>query len=200
MILRSNAQCRVAGALPPEADAPLAAVDIGSNSFRVEIARMVRGRYVRIDYIKDTVRLGAGLDANGLLGDEAAERGLTCLRRFAAALQGIPPAHVRAVATQTLREARNRDAFLLRAQAALGGFLAEQAIGVEAAAQAYRVLDVIDAHVAPAHHVGDLDTKAVRADIDRGQRRVGGGRRFGGHAAIVLCFLESSALSSRSRA
>jgi len=104
----------------PAADAPLAAIDMGSNSFRVEIARLVRGRYERIDYIKETVRLGGGLDANGLLGEDAAERGLATLRRFAARLQGFAPAQVRAVATQTLREAKNRDAFLLRAQAALG--------------------------------------------------------------------------------
>jgi exopolyphosphatase / guanosine-5'-triphosphate,3'-diphosphate pyrophosphatase len=104
----------------PAADAPLAAIDMGSNSFRLEIARLVRGRYERIDYIKETVRLGAGLDANGQLGEEAAERGLVTLRRFAARLQGFAPAQVRAVATQTLREAKNRDAFLLRAQAALG--------------------------------------------------------------------------------
>ncbi len=104
----------------PTADAPLAAIDMGSNSFRLEIARLARGRYERIDYIKETVRLGGGLDANGLLGEEAAERGLTTLRRFATRLQGFAPAQVRAVATQTLREAKNRDAFLLRARAALG--------------------------------------------------------------------------------
>ncbi len=104
----------------PAADAPLAAIDMGSNSFRLEIARLVRSRYERIDYIKETVRLGAGLDAEGQLGDEAAERGLATLRRFATRLQGFAPAQVRAVATQTLREAKNRDAFLLRAQAALG--------------------------------------------------------------------------------
>ncbi len=75
---------------------------------------------MRIEYVKETVRLGAGLDANGLLSDEAAERGLACLRRFAAKLEGVAAPHVRAVATQTLREAKNRDAFLLRAQAALG--------------------------------------------------------------------------------
>jgi exopolyphosphatase / guanosine-5'-triphosphate,3'-diphosphate pyrophosphatase len=111
---------RMATPALPAADAPLAAVDMGSNSFRLEIARLVRGRYERIDYIKETVRLGAGLDANGQLGDEATERGLATLRRFAARLQGFAPAQVRAVATQTLREAKNRDAFLLRAQAALG--------------------------------------------------------------------------------
>lgn len=103
----------------PTPDAPLAAVDMGSNSFRLEIARLVRGRYERIDYIKETVRLGAGLDADRLLTEEAAERGLACLRRFAERLQGFAPLQVRAVATQTLREARNRDAFLARAQEVL---------------------------------------------------------------------------------
>ena len=99
---------------------PLAAVDMGSNSFRLEIGQLPQGRYRRIDYLKDTVRLGAGLDANGMLGEDAAQRGLACLRRFSARLAGFAPGQVRAVATQTLREARNRNAFLLRAQEALG--------------------------------------------------------------------------------
>lgn len=98
---------------------PLAAVDMGSNSFRLEIGQLQHGRYRRIDYLKETVRLGAGLDREGLLTEEASERGLACLRRFATRLAGFPPQRVRAVATQTLREARNRNAFLLRAQEAL---------------------------------------------------------------------------------
>lgn len=104
----------------PSADAPLAAIDIGSNSFRLEIGQIQGGGYRRIEYLKETVRLGAGLDGDGLLSDEAGERGLACLRRFAERLQGLAPAQVRAVATQTLREAKNRDEYLLRAQAALG--------------------------------------------------------------------------------
>ena len=104
---------------PPIAG-PLAAVDMGSNSFRLEIGQLFHGRYRRIDYLKETVRLGAGLDAAGLLGEEAVERGLACLSRFATRLASFAPGQVRAVATQTLREARNRDAFLLRAQAVLG--------------------------------------------------------------------------------
>ncbi len=103
-----------------QATGPLAAVDIGSNSFRLEIAEIVAGRYRRIDYRKEPVRLGAGLDADGQLTDEALERGLACLQRFAQLLAAARPSHVRAVATQTLREARNRDAFLLRARDALG--------------------------------------------------------------------------------
>lgn len=99
---------------------PLAAVDIGSNSFRLEIGELVHGRYRRIDYVKETVRLGGGLGADGLLGDEAAQRGLACLRRFADRLAGFDPRRVRAVATQTLREARNRDDFLRLGRQALG--------------------------------------------------------------------------------
>ena len=98
----------------------LAAIDMGSNSFRLEIAQLDQGRYRRVDYLKETVRLGGGLDANGLLTEEASTRGLACLARFAQRLQGFAPQQVRAVATQTLREARNRDAFLVRAQTVLG--------------------------------------------------------------------------------
>ena len=99
---------------------PLAAIDMGSNSFRLEIGQLQHGRYRRIDYLKETVRLGAGLDAEGLLTEAAMQRGLDCLRRFAARLAGFAPRQVRAVATQTLREARNRNAFLARAEQALG--------------------------------------------------------------------------------
>ena len=106
--------------LPDFTGGPLAAVDMGSNSFRLEIGQLPHGRYKRIDYLKETVRLGAGLDREGMLTEEAQQRGLACLRRFSSRLAGFAPAQVRAVATQTLREARNRNAFLLRAQEALG--------------------------------------------------------------------------------
>ncbi|MFM2402352.1 MAG: hypothetical protein RL223_232 [Pseudomonadota bacterium] len=104
----------------PSPGTPLASIDMGSNSFRLEIAQLQQGRYRRIAYLKQTVRLGGGLDANGYLTEEAAQRGLECLRGFAQRLQGFMPSQVRAVATQTLREARNRDDFLVRGEAALG--------------------------------------------------------------------------------
>ena len=109
----------------PEASATrwlgqLAAIDMGSNSFRLEIGQVEGLRYRRISYLKETVRLGAGLDENGLLTEEAMLRGLACLQRFASRLQGYAPWQVRAVATQTLREARNRNAFLARADTVLG--------------------------------------------------------------------------------
>ncbi len=98
----------------------LAAIDLGSNSFRLEIGEIGKGRYKRQDYLKETVRLGGGLNEHGMLTEEAMQRGLDCLARFAQRLKGFAPWQVRAVATQTLREARNRDAFLQRANRVLG--------------------------------------------------------------------------------
>jgi exopolyphosphatase / guanosine-5'-triphosphate,3'-diphosphate pyrophosphatase len=105
---------------PALSSPPWASIDIGSNSFRLEVARLTGGRYQRQSYTKQSVRLGAGLDAQGLLTEAAMQRGLDCLAGFGEQLAGVPPERVRAVATQTLREARNRNDFLLRAQAVLG--------------------------------------------------------------------------------
>jgi len=98
----------------------LAAVDLGSNSFRLEIGRIEHGQYYRTEYLKETVRQGSGLDGERNLTPEAMQRGWDCLARFGERLAGFDSAHVRAVATQTLREAHNRDQFLLQANAVLG--------------------------------------------------------------------------------
>ena len=98
----------------------LAAVDLGSNSFRLEIARLELGQLQRMEYHKETVRQGAGLDADRCLSQDAMQRGWNCLARFAERLAGFAPNQVRAVATQTLREARNREEFLTVAQQILG--------------------------------------------------------------------------------
>ena len=98
----------------------LAAVDLGSNSFRLEIVRLDHGQFERAEYLKETVRQGGGLDAERKLSAEAMQRGWDCLARFGERLAGFKKAQVRAVATQTLREARNRDEFLSRANNILG--------------------------------------------------------------------------------
>ena len=98
----------------------LAAVDLGSNSFRLEIGRYDSGHIERVEYLKETVRQGSGLDEHKNLSLVAMERGWECLARFAERLQGFHKHQVRAVATQTLREARNRDDFLRKAQQVLG--------------------------------------------------------------------------------
>ncbi|MFT6698482.1 MAG: exopolyphosphatase/guanosine-5'-triphosphate,3'-diphosphate pyrophosphatase, partial [Polaromonas sp.] len=98
----------------------LAAVDLGSNSFRLEIGRFEDGQIHHTDYLKETVRQGNGLDANRNLTPEAMQRGWECLARFGERLAGFKKNQVRAVATQTLREANNRDDFLSRAHQILG--------------------------------------------------------------------------------
>ncbi len=98
----------------------LATVDLGSNSFRLEIGRLELGQIQRMEYHKETVRQGNGLDADRRLSQDAMQRGWNCLARFAERLAGFKPHQVRAVATQTLREARNREEFLSVAQQVLG--------------------------------------------------------------------------------
>ena len=98
----------------------LAAVDLGSNSFRLEIGRFDRGQINRTEYLKETVRQGNGLDTDRNLTLDAMQRGWDCLARFGERLAGFKKTQVRAVATQTLREARNRDEFLAKAHKILG--------------------------------------------------------------------------------
>lgn len=115
----------------------LAAVDLGSNSFRLEIGRLDSGHIERIEYLKEAVRQGGDLDEDRNLTQESIDRGLRCLARFGERLQGFDPKNVRAVATQTLREANNRDAFLKLAKKALG-FEVEVIPGVEEARLIYQ--------------------------------------------------------------
>lgn len=98
----------------------LAALDLGSNSFRLEIGQLDHGLIRRTDYLKETVRQGGELDADRKLTPQAMQRGWDCLARFAERLAGFKKQQVRAVATQTLREARNREEFLVRAKQILG--------------------------------------------------------------------------------
>lgn len=115
----------------------LAAVDLGSNSFRLEIGSCEHGQIHRIEYLKDTVRQGSGLDEQRNLTPDAMERGWACLARFGERLRGFDPRYVRAVATQTLREARNRDTFLARGRELLG-FPIEVISGEEEATLIYQ--------------------------------------------------------------
>ena len=146
----------------------LAAVDMGSNSFRLEIGQFVEHRYRRLDYLKETVRLGAGLDSEGVLGEEAAARGLECLARFARRLEGFVPAQVRAVATQTLREATNRDAFLARAQGVLGHVI-EIISGREEARLIYAGVARLQPSAVP-RLVVDIGGRSTEMIIGRGTR------------------------------
>ena len=98
----------------------LAAVDLGSNSFRLQMGR-AHGRHIDLQgYWKESVRLAAGIDAARRISRKAIEAASECLGRMNERLRGLGPEQVRAVGTQTLRDAPNSDEFLLEAQAALG--------------------------------------------------------------------------------
>ena len=102
----------------------LAAVDLGSNSFRLSIGRVSVQNGVKhiyqIDRLKETVRLAAGLNAAKILDDVSIEKAIEVLHRFGERLRSFHPERVRAVATNTFRVARNVPDFLPRAEAALG--------------------------------------------------------------------------------
>lgn len=98
----------------------LAAVDLGSNSFRLQLGRAQGSHIEQQGYWKETVRLAAGVGADGRISRKAIESACECLARMNERLRGLAPAQVRAVGTQTLRTAVNSDEFLLDAQHALG--------------------------------------------------------------------------------
>jgi len=98
----------------------VAAVDLGSNSFRLQVGRVVEDQIYTLDSLKEPVRLASGLTADKRLDDAAQARALDALRRFGERLGGLDRGAVRAVATNTLRVAKNAPEFLPLAEEALG--------------------------------------------------------------------------------
>jgi exopolyphosphatase/guanosine-5'-triphosphate,3'-diphosphate pyrophosphatase len=130
---------------PLPAASTLAVVDMGSNSFRLEVGRVEGDQIYRLDTWRETLRLGAGIDDRGNLTPDARRAALACLARFAERLRGLSPAAVRAVATNTLRIARNAATFVPQAERALG-FPIDIITGHEEA----RLIYIGVAHVLPA--------------------------------------------------
>ena len=146
----------------------VAAVDLGSNSFRLEIGRAEGAHVYVLDSLRENVRLAAGLTADKRLDAESQKRGLDALARFGERLTGFAPTHVRAVATNTLRVARNAREFLDRAQRALG-FPIEVIAGREEA----RLIFSGVAHSVPAN-----DDRRLVVDIGGGSTEFSVGTGF----------------------
>src|SRR5438105_8479720 len=104
----------------PASPTPLAVVDMGSNSFRLELGRVEGDQIFRLDTWRETLRIGAAIDDKGRIVAAARHAALRCLARFAERLRGLHPSAVRAVATNTFRVARNAAHFLRQAESALG--------------------------------------------------------------------------------
>ena len=96
-------------------DELIAAIDIGSNSFHLAIARLDHGEVRKVVSLSEKVQLAAGLNEQNILSAAAERRGLDCLSRFVARLDSVPADRVRIVATNALRQAKNADDFIQRA-------------------------------------------------------------------------------------
>lgn len=144
----------------------LAAVDLGSNSFRLAIGRVHEENGVQhiyqIDRMKETVRLAAGLDQNKVLSEDAIEKALAILKRFGERLDSFHPDRVRAVATNTFRVARNTPDIIPRAEAALG-FPIEVIAGREEARLIYTGV---------SHTLPTSEDKRIVVDIGGGSTEV----------------------------
>ena len=136
----------------------IAAVDLGSNSFRLQVGRIVANQIYPLDGLKESVRLAAGLTPDKRLDAAAQQRGLQALSRFAERLRDFDQGAVRAVATNTLRVAKNAEQFLERAEAALG-FPIEVIAGREEARLIY---------LGVAHTLANPQTRQLVFDIGGG--------------------------------
>ena len=122
----------------------LAAIDLGSNSFHMVIARYTLGQLRVIDRLRETVRMADGLDGKGGLSAAARQRALECLARFGQRIRNVPPHRVRALATNTVRQLRSPQAFLMPAETALG-----HAIEVVSGREEARLIYLGVAHAQP---------------------------------------------------
>ena len=114
----------------------IAAVDLGSNSFHMVVARYSHGQLVIIDRLREVVRLAAGVGDDGRIDKNVAARALACLERFGQRLRDMHARNVRVVGTNALRISRRKQAFLERARDALG-FPIEIVSGMEEARLIY---------------------------------------------------------------
>ena len=98
----------------------VAAIDLGSNSFHMIVARLEEnGTLSIIDRLRDSVRLGGGLDKNGDIDEAAQQRAFTCLETFSQRIRDLPHSAVRVAGTNTLRVANNSAIFVGKAEAIL---------------------------------------------------------------------------------
>ncbi|MDN3610824.1 exopolyphosphatase [Vibrio ostreicida] len=145
----------------------IAAIDLGSNSFHMVVARVVDQDLQLVSRHKQRVRLAAGLDAQKNLDNASIERGLECLAMFAERLQGFDLHNVRIAATHTLRQANNAHIFLHRAKEILP-FPIEIIPGVEEA----RLIYMGVAHTQPESY------SRLVIDIGGGSTEMVIGKRF----------------------
>ena len=146
----------------------IAAIDLGSNSFHMVLAKADHGEIRILERLGEKVQLAAGIDEQRLLSEEAMQRGLDCLRRFAQLIIGLPEGAVRIVGTNALREARNRGEFIRRAEAILG-----HPVEVISGREEARLI-----YLGVSHSSADTPGKRLVVDIGGGSTEFIVGQRF----------------------
>lgn len=146
----------------------VAAIDLGSNSFHMVVARIAGGRVEILDRLREMVQLAAGLDARNRLSLPSQRRALECLARFGQRLRHLPASRVRVVGTNTLRQARNSAEFIERAEAVLG-----HKVEIVAGQEEARLI-----HLGVAHSVGRVDGQRLVIDIGGGSTELIVGENF----------------------
>jgi len=146
----------------------VAAIDLGSNSFHMIVARLANGQVQVLDRLREMVQLAAGLDSRNRLSAESQQRALDCLARFGQRLRQIPAEQLRIVGTNTLRQARNSAEFVARAEQVLGHKV-EIVRGQEEARLIY---------LGVAHSVGDVTGQRLVIDIGGGSTELIIGEKF----------------------
>ncbi len=146
----------------------IAAVDLGSNSFHMIIARLVGDELQIIDKIKEMVRLAAGLDDQNELDQASRERALEALGRFGERLRPLPRGAVRVIGTNTLRQAKNSRVFLKEVERAIG-----HPVEIVAGAEEARLI-----YLGVAHSVEQLTDRRLVIDIGGGSTEFIVGRGF----------------------
>ncbi|WP_374567705.1 exopolyphosphatase [Nitrosomonas sp.] len=149
-------------------DESYAAIDLGSNSFHMIVANLIDGQLQVIDRMKEMVRLAAGLNDRQELSKESMQQALECLQRFGQRIRQVPHLNVRAVGTNTLRQARNGAEFLTKAHAALG-----HPIEIIAGREEARLI-----YSGVAHSLYDETHKRLVIDIGGGSTELIIGRGF----------------------
>ena len=153
---------------PAESFPLIAAIDLGSNSFHMVLAKADHGEIRILERLGDKVQLAAGIDEQRLLSEEAMQRGLDCLRRFAQLTASLPEGAVRVVGTNALREARNRGEFIRRAEEILG-----HPVEVISGREEARLI-----YLGVSHSIADTPGKRLVADIGGGSTEFIIGQRF----------------------
>lgn len=155
----------------PKTDLPfrqLAAIDLGSNSFHMVVARPDRGELRIQERRSEKIQLGAGLDSRNRLTEDVQKRALACLRRFAERIAGMPAGSVRVVGTNALRQAHNSEQFIARAERILG-----HPIDIVAGREEARLI-----YLGVSHTLADDHGRRLVIDIGGGSTEFIVGERF----------------------